>query len=60
MRPVSERRRLHGLPAQRADIFPAGLLILDEVVTAAGAETLIVSESDLLLGYAARRTKTAS
>lgn len=52
--PVEQRRRLHGLPAQRADIFPAGLMILDETVRLAGASRLIVTESDLLLGYAAR------
>ena len=51
---VRERLRLHGLPAQRADIFPAGLLILNEVVSAANAGSLVVCESDLLLGYLAR------
>lgn len=54
---VGQRRRLHGLPAQRADIFPAGLLILDEVLHEARTGRLIVSQSDLLLGYASRRTE---
>jgi exopolyphosphatase/guanosine-5'-triphosphate,3'-diphosphate pyrophosphatase len=58
--PVADRRRLRGLPAQRADIFPAGLMILDEAVTASGAAALVVSESDLLLGYIARHAKSAS
>ena len=52
--PVRERKRMRGLPAQRADIFPAGLMILDEVVAMAAAPALVVSESDLLLGYVAR------
>ena len=54
--PTSERKRLRGLPAQRADIFPAGMLIIDEVVTAAGASSLTITDSDLLLGYVARHT----
>ena len=54
--PVRERVHLHGLPAQRADIFPAGLLILDELIRLADAPTLVVSQSDLLLGYIARHT----
>jgi len=54
--PISERRRLRGLPEQRADIFPAGLMILDETVRLADAASLTASESDLLLGYIARHT----
>lgn len=52
--PTRERKRLHGLPEQRSDIFPAGLMIIAEVVAIAGAQTLLVTESDLLLGYAER------
>jgi exopolyphosphatase/guanosine-5'-triphosphate,3'-diphosphate pyrophosphatase len=52
--PVRERTRLRGLPSQRADIFPGGLMILDETVRLAEATSLIVSESDLLLGYLER------
>jgi len=52
--PVRERVRLRGLPEQRADIFPAGLMIIDETVRLAAAASLTVSESDLLLGYIAR------
>lgn len=51
--PKHERLHLHGLPAQRADIFPAGLMIVVEAATLAKASSLIVSESDLLLGYLA-------
>jgi exopolyphosphatase / guanosine-5'-triphosphate,3'-diphosphate pyrophosphatase len=52
--PVRERVRLRGLPAQRADIFPAGLMILNETVRLAEAPLLTVCESDLLLGFIAR------
>jgi exopolyphosphatase/guanosine-5'-triphosphate,3'-diphosphate pyrophosphatase len=55
--PVRDRLRLRGLPPQRADIFPAGLMILDEIVEASGAAALIVSESDLLLGYVSRAVR---
>jgi exopolyphosphatase / guanosine-5'-triphosphate,3'-diphosphate pyrophosphatase len=49
--PLAERKRLRWLPPQRADIFPAGLMILDEIARAAKRDTMIVAESDLLLGY---------
>jgi len=54
--PTRERRRMRGLPAQRADIFPAGLLIIEEVVREAGVTSFSVTDSDLLLGYVARHT----
>lgn len=53
---TSERKRMRGLPEQRADIFPAGLLIIDEVVREAGVASLSVTDSDLLLGYVERHT----
>jgi len=46
--------RMRNLPAQRADIFPAGMLIIDEVVREAGVSSLFVTDSDLLLGYITR------
>lgn len=49
--PLEERKRLHGLPEARADIFPAGLIILDEIAQQAAAREIIVTEADLLLGY---------
>lgn len=49
--PTEERKRLHGLPESRADIFPAGLMIVDEIARNAGDADLLVSESDLLVGY---------
>ena len=53
---TSERKRMRNLPAQRADIFPAGMLIIDELVRAAGVASLAITDSDLLLGYLARHT----
>ena len=50
--PLEARKRLHGLPEYRADIFPAGLLIAEEIAIHAGATQLWVSDSDLLLGCA--------
>jgi len=54
--PTSERKRMRSLPEQRADIFPAGLLIIDAIVREAGVASLAVTDSDLLLGYVARHT----
>jgi exopolyphosphatase / guanosine-5'-triphosphate,3'-diphosphate pyrophosphatase len=49
--PMVKRKRLHALPEARADIFPAGLIILDEIARQSGAREVLISESDLLLGY---------
>lgn len=54
---TEQRKRMRGLPAQRADIFPAGLLIIDEIARAANASALYVTDSDLLLGYIARHAR---
>jgi len=55
--PTRERMRMRNLPAQRADIFPAGMLIIDEVVREAGVASLFVTDSDLLLGYIKRHAE---
>jgi exopolyphosphatase/guanosine-5'-triphosphate,3'-diphosphate pyrophosphatase len=49
--PTAERKRLHGLPESRADIFPAGLLIVDEIARHARTSSFFVCEADLLVGY---------
>ncbi|HEY7994707.1 MAG TPA: hypothetical protein VID24_10875, partial [Candidatus Eremiobacteraceae bacterium] len=56
--PTRERMRMRNLPAQRADIFPAGMLIIDEIVRESGVASLAVTDSDLLLGYIARHAKS--
>jgi len=50
--PLDARKRLHGLPESRADIFPAGLIIIEEIARRAEVTQFWVSESDLLLGLA--------
>jgi len=55
--PVEQRKRLHGLPESRADIFPAGLVIMDEIVQRAGQPGFLVSESDLLVGFLLEATR---
>jgi len=42
------------LPAQRADIFPAGVLFIDGVVREANVTAFTVTDADLLLGYVER------
>lgn len=53
--PASARALITGLPPERAPIMPAGTLVVNELLAAAGAEGLVVSEEGLLLGrlYAA-------
>jgi len=48
---VEERRRIPGLPAQRADIIVGGLIVLEQALTALGIDVAIASTHDLLLGY---------
>jgi exopolyphosphatase/guanosine-5'-triphosphate,3'-diphosphate pyrophosphatase len=49
--PVVQRKRLHGLSAQRADIIAAGLLVLESIAAAAGAREILIVQADLLTGY---------
>jgi exopolyphosphatase/guanosine-5'-triphosphate,3'-diphosphate pyrophosphatase len=49
--PVAQRKKLHGLSAQRADIIAAGLLVLESIVLAAGAHEIVIVQADLLAGY---------
>lgn len=53
--PLRWRKQLHGMPAQRADIFPAGVLVLNASVELAGNDAVIICQHDLLLGYVAER-----
>ncbi|MBV8223140.1 MAG: hypothetical protein JO293_07230, partial [Candidatus Eremiobacteraeota bacterium] len=55
--PTAERKRLHGLPESRADIFPAGLVIVDEIARHAQASSFFVCEADLLVGYLRERLR---
>jgi exopolyphosphatase/guanosine-5'-triphosphate,3'-diphosphate pyrophosphatase len=49
--PVAQRKRMHGLSAQRADIIAAGLLVLESIAAAAGAPEFLIVQADLLTGY---------
>ena len=55
--PVEQRKRLHGLPEFRADIMPAGLIILDEIALRYKSDRPFVTEADLLIGYLQERIK---
>lgn len=48
---LDARKRLHGLPESRADIFPAGLIVIEEVARRSGRREILVTEADLLLGF---------
>lgn len=50
--PLAERRHVPGLHPDRAPTIVAGITILIEVLTAAGATTVEVSDRDLLYGRA--------
>ncbi|MBV9276767.1 MAG: hypothetical protein JOZ97_00875 [Candidatus Eremiobacteraeota bacterium] len=49
--PLAKRRTVPGMNPQRADILPAGILILDTAIGLLGHDRATVSYSDLLLGY---------
>jgi exopolyphosphatase/guanosine-5'-triphosphate,3'-diphosphate pyrophosphatase len=50
-RDLDARKALPYIRPQRADILPAGLIIVDEACRLAGIDAFTVSEADLLLGY---------
>jgi len=52
-RDLAQRKALPHIRPQRADILPAGLLIIDEACALLGIDTVTVSTDDLLAGYLA-------
>jgi exopolyphosphatase / guanosine-5'-triphosphate,3'-diphosphate pyrophosphatase len=46
--PLEGRRRLSGLQPERADIIPAGALVLQHLLRTLGRQSITVSEADLL------------
>lgn len=52
--PLAERKTIPAVNPQRADILLAGILIIAAFVDAAGYTELLVSTSDVLLGYLLR------
>ncbi|HWT05848.1 MAG TPA: hypothetical protein VN224_08830 [Xanthomonadales bacterium] len=50
-RDLDARKALPHIRPQRADILPAGLIVVDEACRLLGVDAFTVSEADLLLGY---------
>ncbi|HZO94111.1 MAG TPA: hypothetical protein VFB22_10065 [Candidatus Baltobacteraceae bacterium] len=50
-RDLDARRALAHIRPQRADILPAGLIVVDEACRLLGVDAFTVSEADLLSGY---------
>jgi len=50
-RDLDARKAIPHIRPQRADILPAGLIVVDEACRLLGMDTFTVSEADLLLGY---------
>jgi exopolyphosphatase / guanosine-5'-triphosphate,3'-diphosphate pyrophosphatase len=48
---LEERKRLDGIKPQRADILPAGIIVLETVLDLVGHDRATATTSDLLLGY---------
>jgi len=48
--PLEERKAVTGMRPQRADILPAGIIVLDAALEILGQETSIATTADLLLG----------
>ena len=50
-RGLAARKAMPHIRPQRADILPAGLIVVDEACMLLGVDAFTVSEADLLLGY---------
>ncbi len=48
---LEERKKVAGMKPQRADILPAGIVVLDAALEALGRDDAIATTSDLLLGF---------
>lgn len=48
---LEERKKVVGMKPQRADILPAGIVVLDAALEALGRDDAIATTSDLLLGF---------
>jgi exopolyphosphatase / guanosine-5'-triphosphate,3'-diphosphate pyrophosphatase len=49
--PLEERKTVKGMNPQRADILPAGIIVLDAVLEIAGRDEAMATRADLLLGF---------
>ncbi|WP_297631645.1 Ppx/GppA phosphatase family protein [uncultured Slackia sp.] len=48
--PLEERKKVAGIQPKRAGVFPAGVVILDAVMSLAKVDGFTASESDILIG----------
>lgn len=48
---LERRKAVPGMRVQRADILPAGILVLDAALESIGHDSAVATSSDLLLGY---------
>ena len=49
--PLNDRKTLAGMKPQRADILPAGIIVLETVLDLIGEDRATVTSADLLLGH---------
>jgi exopolyphosphatase / guanosine-5'-triphosphate,3'-diphosphate pyrophosphatase len=49
--PYKERKEIIGMKPQRADILPAGIIVLETVLDMLGRDRAVATTADLLLGY---------
>ena len=47
---LEERKKIPGMKAQRADILPAGIIVLDSALEMLGRDEAVATTADLLLG----------
>ncbi len=47
---IDERKRVAGMKPQRADILPAGIIVLDAALELLGRDSAVATTADLLLG----------
>jgi exopolyphosphatase/guanosine-5'-triphosphate,3'-diphosphate pyrophosphatase len=50
--PLEERKQVAGMKPQRADILPAGIIVLESAMEILGCDEAVASTADLLLGVA--------
>jgi exopolyphosphatase/guanosine-5'-triphosphate,3'-diphosphate pyrophosphatase len=48
--PLEERKKVEGMKPQRADILPAGIIVIETAMEIIGADKAVATSSDLLLG----------
>ncbi len=57
--PLEERKKVAGMKPQRADILPAGIVVLDTALESIGHSECVATTSDLLLGVMLQHRDTA-